>query len=60
MAEVGGRPGIKGSCGKRRMRLKYCARDVQNSSEIFFSFWGGVILLLKLVSFTKNQVMNKN
>lgn len=41
MAEVGGRPGIKGSCGKRRMRLKYRARGVQNSSEIFFSFFGG-------------------
>lgn len=23
MAAVGGRPGIKGSCGRRRMRLKY-------------------------------------
>lgn len=36
MAEVGGRPGIKGSCGKRRMRLKYRARNVLHGSEIFF------------------------
>lgn len=27
MAEVCGRPGIKGSCGKRRMRLNYLAGD---------------------------------
>lgn len=41
MAEVGGRPGIKGSCGKRRMRLKYRAQEVQNINEIFFCFFGG-------------------
>lgn len=27
MAVVCGRPGIKGSCGKRRMRLNYLAGD---------------------------------
>ena len=27
MAEVRGRPGIKGSCGKRRMKLNYLAGD---------------------------------
>lgn len=33
MAVVGGRPGIKGSCGKRRMRLKYLTGSGQRGGS---------------------------
>lgn len=33
MAVVGGRPGIKGSCGKGRMRLKYLTGSGQRGGS---------------------------
>lgn len=57
MAEVRGRPGIKGSCGKRRMRLNYLAGDGRRGR--FWSFGAALLTYGKLLQREESHVRNR-